>query len=335
MSEDHHTGKSQLTPLQRFLSSRLVTGVGMFISKYLPPPIGYAVGDLIAGLINWLKPDVYWIVYANLCQVLGPEVDDKTLHRLVRQVFHNNARNDYGLWHLVGRGPETIRAAVHITPDARARLEQALQRGKGVIIVGTHTGNFNLGILALAAHGLEIQVLGLAAPPAGGFDLMDRMRARAGVRLTSISVPALREAIKRLRAGGVVLTGVDRPVDDAEQSVEPPSLAGRSRRGVEFFGRLAQKHDMYIVAPVFERLGHVIYNTAALVGPDGRFVGKYRKVCLPRTEYLAGITPGGEYPVFQTRFGKLGMMICYDVSFPEVARGLANNGADADRPAGG
>lgn len=239
MSEDHHTGKSQLTPLQRFLSSRLVTGVGMFISKYLPPPIGYAVGDLIAGLINWLKPDVYWIVYANLCQVLGPEVDDKTLHRLVRQVFHNNARNDYGLWHLVGRGPETICAAVHITPDARARLEQALQRGKGVIIVGTHTGNFNLGILALAAHGLEIQVLGLAAPPAGGFDLMDRMRARAGVRLTSISVPALREAIKRLRAGGVVLTGVDRPVDDAEQSVEPPSLAGRSRRGVEFFGRLA------------------------------------------------------------------------------------------------
>ncbi len=239
MSEDHHTGKSQLTPLQRFLSSRLVTGVGMFISKYLPPPIGYAVGDLTAGLINWLKPDVYWIVYANLCQVLGPEVDDKTLHRLVRQVFHNNARNDYGLWHLVGRGPETIRAAVHIPPDARARLDQALQRGKGVIIVGTHTGNFNLGILALAAHGLEIQVLGLAAPPAGGFDLMDRMRARAGVRLTSISVPALREAIKRLRAGGVVLTGVDRPVDHAEQSIEPPSLAGRSRRGVEFFGRLA------------------------------------------------------------------------------------------------
>ena len=239
MSEDHHPRKSKLTPLQRLLSSRLVTGAGMFLSKCMPPFIGYSVAGLIAGLINWLKPDVYRIVHANLRQVVGPEVSEETLHRLVRQVFHNNARNDYDLWHLVGREPETIRAAIHIPPDTRTHLEQALQRGQGVIIVGTHTGNFDLGILALAAHGLEIQVLGLAAPPAGGFDLMDRMRARAGVHLTSISVPALREAIKRLRTGGVVLTGVDRPVDDMEQLVEPSPIPGGSRRGVEFFGRLA------------------------------------------------------------------------------------------------
>ena len=239
MSEDHHPEKSQLTPLQRFLSSRLVTGAGMFLSKCVPPFIGYPVAGLIAGLINWLKPDVYRIVYANLRQVVGPKVDEETLHRLVRQVFHNNTRNDYDLWHLMSRGPETIRAAVHIPPDTRTHLEQALQRGQGVIIVGAHTGNFDLGILTLAAHGLEIQVLGLAAPPAGGFDLMDRMRASAGVHLTSISVPALREAIKRLRAGGVVLTGVDRPVDDVEQLVEPSPLPGGSKRGVEFFGRLA------------------------------------------------------------------------------------------------
>jgi len=235
MSEDRHTGKSQLTLLQRFLSSRLVTSVGMFFSKHVPPLIGYAVGGFIAGLINWLKPDVYWIVHANLRQVVGTEVDEKTLHRLVRQVFHNNARNDYDLWHLVGRGQEAIRAAVHFSLDTQAHLDQALRRGKGVVIVGAHTGNFDLGVLALAAHGLEVQVLGLAVPPAGGFDLMDRMRARAGVRLTSISVPALREAIGRLRAGGIVLTGVDRPVDDTE----PSPLPGGSRRGVEFFGRPA------------------------------------------------------------------------------------------------
>nr|HID14790.1 hypothetical protein [Anaerolineae bacterium] len=232
MSEDHRFGQSQLTPFQRFLSSRLVTGAGMLLSKYVPPSIGYAVAGLIAGLINRLKPDVYWIVHANLRQVVGPQVGEKVLHRLVRQVFRNTARNHYDLWHLVGRGQEAMRAAVHFPSDARTHLDQALQRGKGVIIVGTHTGNFDLGILALAAHGLEIQVLGLAAPPAGGFDLMDHMRARAGIHLTAISVSALREAINRLRAGGIVLTGVDRPV-------EPSPLAGRSRRGVEFFGRPA------------------------------------------------------------------------------------------------
>lgn len=227
MSQDHRPERqAQLTPFQRFISSRIVTGLGMFLSKHLPPFIGYGIADLISGLINWLKPDFYWIAYANLRQVVGPEVDEKRLHRLVRQGFRNNARNDYDLWHLVSQGPEAIRAAVHLPPSAWAHLEQAQQRGKGTIIVGTHTGNFDLSILALAAHGLEIQVLGLADPPAGGFDLMDQVRARFGVRLTSINVQTLREAIKRLRGGGIVLTGVDRPVGGLE-------------REVKFFGRLA------------------------------------------------------------------------------------------------
>ena len=96
----------------------------------------------------------------------------------------------------------------------------------------------------------------------------------------------------------------------------------------EFFARLTKEHDLYLVVPVVERAGHVLYNTAALVGPDGQLVGKYRKVCLPRGEYDLGITAGSQYPVFQTRFGKVGMMICWDVQFPQVARKLAEAGAE-------
>lgn len=94
------------------------------------------------------------------------------------------------------------------------------------------------------------------------------------------------------------------------------------------FGQLARQHDLYIVAGLTERAGTTVYNTAVLLGPDGELVGKYRKVCLPREEIEAGVTPGDLYPVFETRFGKLGMMICWDVHFPEVARNLANNGAE-------
>ncbi len=223
MSQNHEPG---FTPLQRFFSSSLITGAGMFLSQHAPPFLGYGIADFISGLINRLRPDVYWVLYANLRQVVGSEVNEKSLHGLVQRGFRNNARNDYDLWHLVNRGPEAIRAAVHIPPDAWAHLEKAQRRGKGTIITGTHTGNFDLSILALAAHGLEIQVLGLARPPAGGFDLMDQMRARCGVHLTSINVQTLREAIERLRAGGIVLTGVDRPV-------------GGTEREVEFFGRPA------------------------------------------------------------------------------------------------
>ena len=96
----------------------------------------------------------------------------------------------------------------------------------------------------------------------------------------------------------------------------------------EYFGRLAQKHDLYIVAGLLERDRHLIYNVAVLMGPDGKVAGKYRKVCLPREEVAGGIAPGNEYPVFTTRFGKLGMMVCYDGFFPEVARHLSNGGAE-------
>ncbi len=107
------------------------------------------------------------------------------------------------------------------------------------------------------------------------------------------------------------------------QVAEP--VPGPSTR---FLGTLAQKHGYYIVVGLVERDGEAIYNTAALIGPDGRLAGKYRKLALPTGENTGGLVPGGEYPVFPTRFGKLGIMICWDVHFPEVARGLANRGAE-------
>ena len=96
----------------------------------------------------------------------------------------------------------------------------------------------------------------------------------------------------------------------------------------EYFARLAKEHDLYIVAGLYERDRHLIYNVAVLLGPDGELEGKYRKVTLPRGEVERGAAPGTEYPVFDTRFGKLGMMICYDGFFPEVARQLSNRGAE-------
>ena len=96
----------------------------------------------------------------------------------------------------------------------------------------------------------------------------------------------------------------------------------------DYFGQLAKRHDMYIVVPILERDKHLVYNVTVLMGPDGKIVGKYRKTCLPRGEIERGISPGHEYPVFETRFGKVGMMICYDGFFPEVARELTNKGAE-------
>ena len=96
----------------------------------------------------------------------------------------------------------------------------------------------------------------------------------------------------------------------------------------DYFGTLAKQHNLYLVVGLLERDGPLVYNVAALIGPDGKFAGKYRKVALPRGEIDGGIQPGSEYPVFETRFGKVGMMVCYDGFFPEVARQLTMRGAE-------
>lgn len=110
----------------------------------------------------------------------------------------------------------------------------------------------------------------------------------------------------------------------------PPAQAAEPVPGpsTDYFAGFAKKHRYYVVVGLFERAGPLVYNTAALLGPDGALVGKYRKVTLPRGEWDQGVAPGHEYPVFSTRFGKLGMMICYDGFFPEVARQLAARGAE-------
>ncbi len=96
----------------------------------------------------------------------------------------------------------------------------------------------------------------------------------------------------------------------------------------EFFGQLAKKHRLHMVAGLLERSGHLVYNVSVLIAPDGSILGKYRKVTLPDGEWEGGLTPGRDYPVFDTHFGKVGMMICYDGFFPEVARELTLKGAE-------
>jgi N-carbamoylputrescine amidase len=97
---------------------------------------------------------------------------------------------------------------------------------------------------------------------------------------------------------------------------------------------LARKHKMVIVTPIYEQseIAGVYYNTAAVFDADGAYLGKYRKTHIPQ---VAGFwekfffKPGASnWPVFRTRYVKLGVYICYDRHFPEGWRALALNGAE-------
>jgi agmatine deiminase len=101
----------------------------------------------------------------------------------------------------------------------------------------------------------------------------------------------------------------------------------------ELFAPIAKKYGIVIVAPLFE-LGEdgKFYNTAAVIGIDGKIIGKYRKIHIPHDPYFyekkyfqEGNTP---FKVFETPYGKIGVLICYDQWFPEAARVDTLQGAE-------
>jgi len=95
---------------------------------------------------------------------------------------------------------------------------------------------------------------------------------------------------------------------------------------------LAKKNNMHIVFGMLEKSSKakaVLYNTAVLIGPKG-FIGKYQKMHLPthsvfeEKRYFRG---GYQTPVWDTTIGKMGLIICYDIFFPELTRLLRLKGA--------
>ncbi|MBI1353175.1 MAG: hypothetical protein GC160_02430 [Acidobacteria bacterium] len=136
--------------------------------------------------------------------------------------------------------------------------------------------------------------------------------------LVEKDVPADTDLILLPEGATIVGTGLKYP--DIAETVPGPTT--------ERLGQVAKAKNAWLAVGLYEREGTVIYNTAVLLDREGRVAGKYRKVYLPREEMDGGLTPGDSYPTFQTDFGRVGMMICWDVQYADPARALALDGAE-------
>ena len=98
---------------------------------------------------------------------------------------------------------------------------------------------------------------------------------------------------------------------------------------VSFLAGKAAEFSVHVAfgMPVKEKVESILFNAAVLIGPDGELIGDYRKLHLRGEEKLA-FRPGYRLPVFETEFGNLGVLIGWDLAFPEVARSLVLDGAD-------
>jgi len=105
------------------------------------------------------------------------------------------------------------------------------------------------------------------------------------------------------------------------QRIPGPTVNLMAQRAAEF--------GVYIAFGIAtkERVESVLFNSAVMVGPEGEMLGSYNKVHLRGEERMA-FREGYRFPVIQTEVGAIGMMLGWDLAFPEVARSLALDGAE-------
>jgi KDO2-lipid IV(A) lauroyltransferase len=178
----------------------------------MPPTVGHTLADAVTGIMaRQHDSPLVRTVRDNLRVVLGPDTPDELLDRTVQRVFQHNGRVLFDLYRALGRGPEALAAAVEVSPKVAESFAELQRQGRGLMVVGGHLSNFDLALLSLGVMGYRAVALAYASPTAG-YDVQNEIRKATGQEFLPIDVSVLRKAMTILRSGGILMTGVDRPV---------------------------------------------------------------------------------------------------------------------------
>ncbi|WP_078428419.1 nitrilase family protein [Alkalihalobacterium alkalinitrilicum] len=111
--------------------------------------------------------------------------------------------------------------------------------------------------------------------------------------------------------------------------LEALSLAEEIPNGptIQSWLQAAKQNNVYIIAGINEKEGEKLYNSAVLIGPEG-YIGTYRKNHLWNEEKYYFEEGNLGFPVFETKYGKVGILVCYDIWFPEAFRVYAKQDVD-------
>jgi KDO2-lipid IV(A) lauroyltransferase len=197
--------------LQTFTNSSIALNLVISLGK-LPPSVGYPIGRFLADRIAARKDSALVLnVRANQWIVNGCQLSSSELDKVVRGVFRHAARCYYDLYRNL-RSPEALKRLSPTTDQVEALIQRSRSADQGVMVVGAHTSNFDLVMLATAHRGLQAQGISPKLP-SSGYRSQNRIRSSTGLEITPASTKVMHQAIQRMRNGKVILTGADRPIE--------------------------------------------------------------------------------------------------------------------------
>jgi KDO2-lipid IV(A) lauroyltransferase len=204
-----------MVDLQQVINSSVSLSLVAAFARGLAPRWGYPVAAFIAEQIARQRNSrVVRAVRANQWVVSGKELSGEALDQVVRETFHHWAHSIFDLYHYI-QDPLAADQLIVLEPSFQQLTRRPEFDRRGLMIVGLHLSNFDLVLQWLCKQGLNPLMLTIPNPQ-GGRQLEYEMRQRAGMRLLPASLSAFRQAIKHLQRGGMVATGIDRPIPNPQ-----------------------------------------------------------------------------------------------------------------------
>jgi lauroyl/myristoyl acyltransferase len=244
-----------MVDLQKIINSSLSLRLVSALAQRLPPRVGYRIAEFAAAQIaRQHNSEVVRAVRANQWVIRGENLDGETLDRIVHETFRYWARAIFDLYHYI-QAPHTAGQFIVLEPSFQPLVQRPEFDKRGLIIVGLHLSNFDLILQWLCSQGMNPLLLTIPNPQ-GGRQLEYELRKRVGMRLLPASVGAFRQAIKYLQRGGMVATGIDRPIPS-------PQVCPR------FFGRPAALHMHHIFLATKAQVPIVVAVT--VLQEDGKY----------------------------------------------------------------
>jgi len=184
--------------------------VGYSLGKWLPRGFLFVLADLLADATHWTKTEPARNLQANLRSAF-PRWSEREVQCHSKRIFRNFARNlvDYGRFHTI-----TDEALDRLHPCVRNShfLEESIAKGKGVILVTGHIGNWELGALFFGRHGVKINVVTIPEGSERIDSIRDAYRTRQNIHTIVVdgSPFSSLEIVAALRRGEIVAMLVDR-----------------------------------------------------------------------------------------------------------------------------
>lgn len=258
--------------LFQLATSRFGPPIVIALCRLLPLPWAYRLGEWLVSLVQ-RRQDLPFIqgLRTNLAVLHGAPETGPIVDAALAEVLHNMAHSYVDLFRAVNGTLEQFYAACPLDPATVEAVEACRANGQGLILVGAHTCSFDMMLLALRQHFPSIQAL-TQSEPVGSSVIMNDIRVRFGIEVTPISRPALRQAIERLRNGGVVAIACDVPGDSGEML----SFFDHEARLPVGHARLALDTGAQMVVGVSHCVGDGQYRAEVALAPRPQSTGNKR-----------------------------------------------------------